>query len=349
MLGPQIPLKPLSLMCRSLSTMLHSGVPVLRSIDLAADKSSDNKARFALNQVSDSIRRGEDIATSMRAQHGAFPDLMIDMIAVAEQTGSLPEILSGLSNHYDNNLRLRKEFISAIAWPVFQFIAAVLVIALMLYVLGIIAAMNNDKPLDILGWGLTGSQGAIIWLSSIFGSIFALFFGYQVLSRSLPGKKFLHPTFMRIPVLGTCMQSFGIARFSWSFYLTQEAGMPIEKSLAASFQATANGAFINATSSVNNQVMSGSTLTEALGSTDLFPADFMEMVHVGETSGTVPEMLNRMSPQFEDQARRSLNALAATLGWLVWLVVAVFIIYIVFTIALWYVGMINDAIKLTSL
>jgi type IV pilus assembly protein PilC len=69
------------------------------------------------------------------------------------------------------------------------------------------------------------------------------------------------------------------------------------------------------------------------------------MVQVGETSGTVPEMLERLSPQFEDQARRSLAALAAALGWLVWLIVAGFIIFIIFRVFSWYMGLLNDALK----
>ena len=74
-----------------------------------------------------------------------------------------------------------------------------------------------------------------------------------------------------------------------------------------------------------------------------FPEEYLQIVEVAETSGTVPETLERLGPQFEDQARRSLGALAAALGWLVWIAVAAFIVFIIFSIVLTYVGMINDA------
>ena len=86
-------------------------------------------------------------------------------------------------------------------------------------------------------------------------------------------------------------------------------------------------------------------MTDALAESGLFTTDFVQMVHVGETTGTVPETLNRLSPQFEDQARRSLRALATAAGWGVWCIVAVFIIFLIFRIVFWYTGMIDDAIK----
>jgi type IV pilus assembly protein PilC len=148
---------------------------------------------------------------------------------------------------------------------------------------------------------------------------------------------------MRIPVLGGCMRSFAIARFSWAFALTQQTGMPISRSLELSFRATGNGAFVGASSTVCDAVLNGDELSAALDEVRLFPEEYLSLVQVAETSGTVPETLERLSPQFEDQARRSLTALAIMLGWLVWSLVAVFIIFIIFSFVLKYVGMINAA------
>jgi type IV pilus assembly protein PilC len=84
-------------------------------------------------------------------------------------------------------------------------------------------------------------------------------------------------------------------------------------------------------------------LSQALDESGLFPEEYLSLVQVAETSGTVPETLARLSPQFEEQARRSLAALAVMLGWLVWSIVAVFIIFIIFSFVMKYVGMINAA------
>ena len=99
------------------------------------------------------------------------------------------------------------------------------------------------------------------------------------------------------------MRSFAIARFSWAFALTQQTGMGIGPCLDASFKATGNGAFAGASSRVQEMVLSGEELGTALADSGLFPDEYLQIVQVAETSGSVPETLARLSPQFEDQAR----------------------------------------------
>ncbi len=155
----------------------------------------------------------------------------------------------------------------------------------------------------------------------------------------------LYSILMRLPVIGACLEAFAVARFSWAFALTQEAGMPIDRSLDSSLRATANGAFVAAIPGVVQSIENGESLTDSLATAQLFSTDFLQMVHVGETTGTVPETLARLSPQFEEQARRSLRALAAAAGWGVWCLVAVFIIFLIFRIVLSYTGMLDEAMR----
>ncbi len=345
MFSKRVGLKPLSIVCRSLSTALGAGVPIIRSFDMASRKTSDPRLTAALVDITTRLKSGEDTATAMRAQDERFPDLMIDMVHIAEQTGALPEVLRSLADHYENTLRLRKDFIGQITLPVVQLVAAIFIIAGLIWLLGIIASTQGTEPLDVLGWGMTGTSGAIKWLSGWALGLASVIVLYKVLTSSLSGKAAVHKALMRIPVVGYCMQSFAIARFSWAFHLTQEAGMPVDESLDASLRATSNGAYMAVHHQVIGDVMEGKTLTEALERTDLFPEEFTNIVDVAETSGTVPEALDRLSPQFEDQARRSMRALAGALGWVVWAGVAAFIIFVIFSIALWYVGMLNDAVN----
>lgn len=345
MFNPSIKLKPLAVACRSLSTALHAGVPVVRAFNLAGRKSTDPRLRDAMADITTRLKTGEDVATAMQAQGGRFPSLMVDMVHVAEHTGALPEVLQALAEHYENNLRLRKDFIGQITLPVIQLVAAVFIIALLIWLLGIIGASRGTEPIDVLGWGLMGTSGALTWLSWWGMGVAGAVLLYKLATASLAGKAATHKALMRIPVVGGCMQAFAVARFSWAFHLTQEAGMPIEDSLDASLRATSNGAFLNAKRRVIAEVLAGESLTAALANTRLFPEEFIHIVDVAETSGTVPEQLDRMSPQFEDQARRSLRALSSALGWLIWLAVAGFIVFLIFSIALWYVGLIESATR----
>jgi type IV pilus assembly protein PilC len=343
-----IPLKTLSVVCKSLATMLHAGVPLLKALETLARKTGDARCRRNLAEIRQSVQQGSEISSSMRALGGYFPELTIDMVNVGEQSGALPEVLDGLADHYENNVRLRRTFLSMIAWPVIQLLAAIMIVGFLIWLLGMIGESRGGgaaNTVDMLGWGLLGADGAMKWFAMSFGSIFAVLAGYYVLAHVFRAQRILDRLLLAVPVIGGCMQSFAIARFSWAFALTQETGMPIARSLEASFQATGNGAFTAASRDVQEQVMAGEELSLALAESRLFPEEYLQMVQVAEASGTVPETLQRLSPQFEDQARRSLAMLASTVGWLVWLVVAGFIIFIIFSIVLRYIGMIDDAAR----
>lgn len=345
MFGSRIPLKTLAILCKSLATMLHSGVALLKTLEIASRKTGNGRCRQKLADVRSEVQQGTDIAQALRDQNGYFPELMSDMVSVGEQSGALPEVLDGLAAHYENIVRLRRMLIGMITFPALQLVAAIFVVALVIFILGIVGQSQGPgtKPVDMLGLGLLGLSGAVKWLAMSFGSIFAVIGGYYLIATVFRQQRFLDGVLMKIPVLGGCMRSFAIARFSWAFALTQQTGMPISRSLELSFRATGNGAFVGASPAVCNSVLNGRELSEALDEARLFPEEYLSLVQVAETSGTVPETLERLSPQFEEQARRSLTALAIMLGWLVWTVVGVFIIFIIFSVVMKYVGMINSA------
>ena len=340
-----LPLKTLAQVCRSLSTMLESGIEVRQVFKLAAKKTGNGRCRDAMVGIAEQIDAGNEVSTAMRAQGGAFPELMTDMVEMSEQTGALPEVLTHLAQHYENNLQLRRQFTSSIAWPMFQLVAAVLIIALLIVVIGMIGGDDKGPNLKSLLFGLSGVGGAIIWLTCTFGGAFLAWISYEVSLRLFAAKQILDPIWLRVPVLGNCLQSFAIARFSWAYYLTQQTGMTIDRSLMASLKATNNGAFQNAAPELIGRIHEGEDFSTAIAATGLFPEDYLHMVSVAETSGTVPETLYRLSPQFEDQARRSLKSLTTMLSGGIWLMVATFIVFFIFRFFMWYVGMINDAVR----
>lgn len=343
MFAPRIPLSQLAPLCRSLGTMLHSGVKLTQALKVV-EKQQRGYAEKALQAIQLDIRKGADLATAFREHGSYFPELMVEMVAVAEETGTLPEVLRSLAEHYENLLRMRRTFLGAIAWPMIQLFAAIFIIAGLILVLGMIAqSQPGSQPFDPLGFGLHGVSGAITWLAYCFGSLAALWFGYVLAVRGFRQAYAIHSLLLAVPVVGQCMRSFAIARFSWAFALTQQAGMSIEPSLTASLKATNNAAFTAATPLVVANVMAGEDLTDALQSTDLFPRQYIEMVRVGEATGTVPEALERLSPQFEEDARRSLYGLTVALGWVIWSLVAGMIIFLIFRIMLTYIDMINRA------
>ncbi len=343
MFARRVPLKTLALLARNLGTMLHAGVALRRAIEVSANKLGHPPTKAALHDVIQQVQDGSDITTALRSHGEFFPNLFIDMLSVAEQTGMLPEVLLHLAEHYDNNARLKRETIQSLAWPTIQMVLAIFVIALLILVLGLLASSGAGADLTSLTFGLAGPSGALLWLGGCFGFFASLYVGVLLLQRAMNAKLIVDPIVINVPVLGTCMRSFAIARFSWAYFLTQQSGMPVTQSLEASLRATNNGAFLHAIGPMCNDVREGCTVTETFSNARLFPEDYIEMVAVAEESGTVPEALHRLGPQFEEAARSSLKKLSVALSVLVWVSLATMIIFFVFRFMLFYVSMLENA------
>ena len=319
--------------------MLESGIQIRKAIGIASKKAMHAPTKKVLREISDAIQGGSDISQALREHGNFFPTLFIEMVTMAEETGSLPEVLRHLAEHYEANIRMKKELIGSLIWPVFQLVAAIFVIAILILVLGLI---GGDDDISNIVFGLKGPTDAMIWLTGTLGTFAAMFAVWLMIQKAAQAKAIVDPMLLMVPVLGRCMRSFAIARFSWSYYLTQQTGMPVNRSLQGSLKATGNGAFVSQTPFITSAVMEGSSLTESLKQSRLFPVEFLEMVSVAEESGTVPEALHRLSPHFEEDARRALKILTSAISVVVWLFVAGFIIFFVFKVMLTYIGMIND-------
>ena len=153
----RIPPKTLAMVSRSLATMLESGIQIRKAIGIASKKAMHAPTKKVLRQVSDAIQEGSDLSEALK-QHGKFfPTLFLEMVTMAEESGSLPEVLKHLAEHYEANIRMRKEFIGSIIWPAFQLIAAIFVIALLILILGFIAESTGNNDMSFLVFGLSGA------------------------------------------------------------------------------------------------------------------------------------------------------------------------------------------------
>ncbi len=341
--NPMISPKALFPFCHAMSRMLEAGIDIRKALETAVQSSRDPRLKQSVHDISRSIKSGKDLTSSFRQHARHFPRLFLDLLNVGEETGSLPEIMDALGDYYEARVQTVREFRSAIAWPMLQLFAAVMVIGLLIYLLGLIGSSSGTPPIDFLGLGLHGTSGALTWFGLTFGSMAGIWLAWTIVSRNMTGKIFMDPFLLGIPAVGTCLRKFAIARFAWCFSLTQGAGMSIKPSLTSSLNATANGAFIAANPIIWNEIYDGATLGDALRAPKLFPSEFLHFVDTAEQTGTVPEAMNRMSKHFDDEAQRALKFLTVVAARMVWAAVAVMIVFFIFRIAMVYVGMLNGA------
>jgi type II secretory pathway component PulF len=342
----RIGLRELAQLCRRLSTGLEAGVDVRRVWTREKEGYVSPTLRRHFDQMVEAVNRGETVSDALAETGSYFPQLFLELVNVGEQTGKLAEVLRRLADHYDHQIRLRQIFMAAIAWPMLQLTAAVGIIGLLIYIMGFLPKMENGKPFDILGLGLIGGQGLIIYLMIIGGVVAAIAIVIQAIRRGLVWTRPIQLVLIKLPGLGSPIQTLALAQFSWTMYVTLEAGMDLLKALPLCLRSTGNAHYTDHTADVIQEIRSGGEITHALADTKAFPRTFLDSMHVGEESGRLPETLAILSEQYQDQAKRAMAAMTVIGGFLVWGLVAMVIIAAIFRLASFYLGTINDALNM---
>ncbi len=291
-------------------------------------------------RISAALEQGESLEAAMGPERRHFPPLFLSMAAVGEESGQLPEVFAEMEKYYSLQLKLRRQLISQSMLPVIQIFFAFGVIALLIFVLGIIGQSSGSKPPGI--FGQTGGAGALLFLALSFGSIGALVIAYRVVTRTFQQKPAFDALLLRIPVLGPCAEALALGRFALGLQLTLETGMPIQKAMRLSLQATGNAAFAAHVGAVNQALKAGEDLTVAMARCRLFPEAFINMVAVGEEGGRVPEIMRHQADYYYEESGRRLTTLTKLGSFGIWLIYAIFMVIAIFRIASIYLSALGN-------
>ena len=178
--APRIKLKPLAEFLRRLAISLHSGID-LRTVLANEARRSSPALRSRVESIRLHIDSGWSLAEAFRATGEYFPPLVRELIAVGEQTGHLPEVLHRLTEHYDQQIVLRQTFLRAIVWPMMQLFLALSVVGLLIYITGWIQSVTGTR-VDMLGFGLVGTRGLIIYLLFLGTIAAAIYVTYRAIA-----------------------------------------------------------------------------------------------------------------------------------------------------------------------
>lgn len=336
------PLTALIAWCRALRHGLDVGLSPVRVFRQQA-KSGPTALRPVADRVADRLETGESLEDALNPEAGRFPQLFVEMIAVGEQVGRLPDVFGELEDYFDSVRTTRKDFVRMLAWPAIQYIGAVLVITILLLVLGAIGS-----PLDPLGLGLTGTRGAVVFLAfmatftvAVVGSVLFIAGNRDLRARA-------EAFALAIPGVGGCFRAFALNRFAMAYYMTIEAGLRADRCLRLSLRATANKAYAAEAEPAAKAARRGEEVTSILGGYGerLFPADFVNATQVGEDTGRLAEVMRKQAEYYRDEAKRKMVTLSRIVGGMVYAGIGVFLIIMIFKIVTEaYLKPMNDAMK----
>lgn len=330
LLSGRFPLSSVIELCRVLRHSLGAGVPLLKIWRHQAER-GPRELRALAHRVHERLQAGESLQAALEPETQHFPDLFVTLVAVGEQTGHLPEMFGELERYYREQQQLWGQFIAQISKPLFILCVAVGVIALLIWILGLIDPPRGLPPVTVLG--LRGGRDALLFLGGIVGLVAGVIVGWNLIRRGLQGRPGVDRFLLRVPALGPYLQALALGRFAMTLRLTLETGMDIRRAVRLSLEATGNNAFLVMANTVAVTLQVGESLTVALQPTGLFPEEFLHILEVAEESGSVPEVMNRQAQNYHEEAGRRLSLLLRGLAGLVWLIYAGFMVAAIFALA----------------
>jgi type II secretory pathway component PulF len=303
-------------LCHRVGQSLQAGVDIRRIWKHEASRGSPRHRRH-IEHIARQVSAGGTVADAMRECGGYFPPLMCQMVEIGEKTGRLDDVLLRLTKYYEEQVAMQWTFWLGIAWPAFQFVVGVLVIAAVIWLPSALTGSN----IDVLGLGLTGGYGAILFLCSVVTIIGGIALAITALLRGWFGSAPVQIA-MRLPVIGGCLQAFALSRLTWAFALGLESGMDAQRVVELALAATHNPYYQQHTAAISASVGRGQTFYDSFQQTYAFPEDFLYALESAEMAGVTSESLLRLTTQYEQKATSALRTLTIIATALTWVAIA---------------------------
>ncbi|MEY3204759.1 MAG: Type secretion system protein [Planctomycetota bacterium] len=336
---PQMPTRLLAELFGRLAIALGAGVDLRRAW---ASEAARVPARWrpAMERVARRLAASDALAASLRDAAGVFPPLVCSLVEVGERTGREPEIFRDLAASLAESDRAARQLRAALVKPALQLVAAAAAVGVLIVVSGSIGDLDG-RPVDILGLGLKGMPGLMRYLALLAVGLGGVLIAAPLVLRSWRDRGIVRQLAARLPVIGPALVAGEAAAWCRAAAMAGHAGLDAGR-LVELAAGAAPGLRMSA-AEIESRLRAGATLDAALAACRRLPPRVIEAVGVGELTGTTPEVLDRLAPQLEEEARAGLAAAVTLAGWAVWAAVALLIALIVVRFFSFYAGLIEAA------
>ena len=269
------------------------------------------------------VDKGVSLGESMAAADEVFPVLATSVVTAGERSGRLEESFKRLSNHYKSLADFRKRFLSSIAWPCFQLVAAIGIVGGLILILDYVYRLGKLDPIDWFGMGSTTGN----FLFYLFVVVFLFGGGYLLYQGVNRGWFGILPMKIsrRIPLIGKTIESLGLSRFAWTMSVCENAGMNPLETIRLALGSTENYYYEQLEPELTADLQEGLAYYRSMKRTDAFPEDLLIYVDNGETSGELAETMDRASRDLQERAEQNLKTISGIGFFLIFSMVAVLI------------------------
>src|SRR5579863_9994219 len=322
----KVPVKDIAVFFRQFSVMIDAGLPLVQCLEILAANQENQSFQKTLTGVRTTVEGGATLANAMRQYPAAFDDLTTNMIEAGETGGILDIILQRLAVYVEKAVRLRSAVKSALIYPVAVVaISALIVGALLKWVVPIFAnlfaGLGVALPLPTrIVIGLSAFVSTFWWMIGVAG--FGLVFGMKQIRKNPQGRYYTDKALLYIPVIGSLLRKIAVGRFTRTLGTLITSGVPILEGLSITAKTSGNAVLEEALMKVRKAIEEGRTIVDPLRECSVFPNMVTQMIGVGEATGAMDSMLQKIADFYEEEVdaetKNMLNMLEplilATLG-----------------------------------
>lgn len=348
-IGKKVKPRDLSVFCRQFVSITQAGVPMKEALQMLSEQTENKWLKRAISEVLLNVEKGNTLADSMRSQPDIFPPMLVNMVEAGEQSGSLETAFSRMAVHFEKEAKLKATIKKATIYPIILVIAAIGVIAVMLlFVIPIFIDMFADLDIEmpaITMFVMNSSK----WMTSHWYVVLAIIVGvvaaYKLIYRTTQGRLTIDRIKMKMPLFGKLTVKTACSQFARTMSTLLMSGISTIDALETTSKIVNNIHYTNAMLKAREEVMKGVPLSEPLEASGIFPPMVYHMTGIGEETGNVEEMLEKMADYYDEEVEMTTQSVLAAMEPIIILFMALIIgtlvIAVIWPIASMYNGLDN--------
>jgi type IV pilus assembly protein PilC len=316
-LQPKVTNKDIVVFTRQFSTMIDAGLPLVQGLNILAEQAENKAFKGILKGITRDVEGGSTLAEALKKHPKVFDDLFVNLVAAGEVGGILDTILQRLAAYIEKAAKLRSRIKGAMVYPLVVIIIAIVVIAVILiFVIPVFEDMFKG-----VGSALPAPTQLVVNMSRflkgnihyIIAAIIALGWAFRFYRRSEKGRRQTDILALKLPVFGPLLRKVAVARFSRTLGTMITSGVPILDALEIVAKTAGNVVLEEVIMEVRGSIAEGQTIAEPLSETDIFPGMVIQMIAVGEATGALDTMLEKIADFYDDEVDTAVEALTSML------------------------------------
>ena len=308
--------KAVTIFARQFATMINAGLSLTKCLAVLGQQTESKPLREIIAQLGQDVEAGLSLSEAMAKHPKAFPPIFVNMVRAGETGGVLDEVLSRVAAHLEREAALKAKIKSAMAYPVVLGVLVIGVLAIMMvFVVPVFQKMFSD-----MGGTLPAPTQLLVDISNtvrspmifvIIGVVAALIWVFRRWKRTETGRYAWDAFRLRMPVFGSLVRKLALARFTRTFGTLVSAGVPILSSLDIVGETAGNAVVERAVQQVRAAVKEGETIAKPLSEAPVFPSMLVQMIAVGEETGAMDAMLNKVADFYDEEVSTAVDGLTA--------------------------------------